>query len=261
MQLGDSLAETLKIWQNLPPMYWLLETPNLKPAARVLAEHPARSMSDGRKLPVFTMQYFGAGKVLCHATDDTWRWRWRVGDVYFARYWVQAIRYLSRSKLLGKDRSAELAAERREYRRGEVVRLRARFVDERMAPAEDDGVTVVLEREGLKSQRIKLERNAANRGIFEGAVPGLLDGKYHAWIATPTLEGQAPAVDFLVTAPPGELERVQMDAAEMSQAAEETRGKFYRWNEAGALLAICRRGAACRSRRCPPRYYGIAGGC
>ena len=30
-------------------------------------------------------------------------WRWRVGDVFFARYWVQAIRYLSRSKLLGKD--------------------------------------------------------------------------------------------------------------------------------------------------------------
>ncbi len=236
MQLGDSLVETTRIWQNLPPMYWLLETPNLKPAARVLAEHPTRTASDGRKLPVFSMQYFGAGKILCHATDDTWRWRWRVGDVFFARYWVQAIRYLSRSKLLGKDRSAELIAERREYRRGDTLRLRARFVDERLAPAEDDGVTVVLEREGHPSQRIKLERNATNRGIFEGSLPGALDGKYHAWVASPTLEGKAPAADFLVTAPPGELERVQMDVAELLQAAEETRGHFYRLNEASSLL-------------------------
>lgn len=237
MQLGDSLADTVRIWQNLPPMYWLLETPNLKPAARVLAEHPTRTTSEGRKLPVFTMQYFGAGKVLCHATEDTWRWRWRVGDVFFARYWVQAIRYLSRSKLLGKDRSAELVSERREYRRGDTVRLRARFIDERLAPAEDDGVTVVLERQGHPSQRIKLERAATNRGIFEASLPGLVDGKYHGWIATPTLEGQAPAADFLVTAPPGELERLQMDVAELREAADETRGHFYHLNEVSRLLS------------------------
>ena len=104
-----------RIWQDLPPLYWLLEAPHVKPAARVLAEHPTRLADDGRQLPVFMMQYVGAGKVLFHATDDTWRWRYRVGDVFFARYWVQAVRYLSRSKLLGKDHSVELSADRREY--------------------------------------------------------------------------------------------------------------------------------------------------
>src|SRR6202044_1170983 len=99
----------------------------LKPAARVLAEHPTLTGADGRKLAVFSLQFVGAGKVLFHATDETWRWRYRVGDVFFARYWVQTLRYLSRSKLLGKDRSAELAADRREYRRGESVRLWVRF--------------------------------------------------------------------------------------------------------------------------------------
>lgn len=236
MQLGDSPAETLRLWQNLPDMYWLLETPAIKPAARVLAEHPTRLSADGRKLPIFSMQYFGAGKVLFHATDDTWRWRFRLGDVLFARYWVQTVRYLSRSKLLGKDRSAELAADRREYRRGEAVRLRARFIDERLAPVEDDGVTVVLERVGHKNQSIKLRRNATSRGVFEGVLSGSLDGQYHAWIASPTLEGKAPAADFLVTAPPGEFERVQMDAAELTRAAQETRGRFYRLIDAGRVL-------------------------
>lgn len=236
MQLGDSMAESLRIWQDLPPLYWFLEAPQVKPAARVLAEHPTRLASDGRRLPLFIMQYVGAGKVLFHATDDTWRWRFRVGDVFFARYWVQAVRYLSRSKLLGKDHSVELTADRREYRRGEPVLLRVRFIDERQAPADDDGVTIVLQREGQKNQRVKLQRNATSRGIFEAAFNDAMDGKYHAWVASPTLEGNAPSADFLVAAPPGELERVQMDSGELKRAAAETRGRFYRVSDVDRLL-------------------------
>lgn len=237
MLLGDAAADTARIWKDLPPLYWLLSAPTLKPGARVLAEHPSELTGEGRKLPVIVMQYFGKGKVLFHATDETWRWRWRVGDVFFARYWVQSIRYLSRAKLLGKDRAAELAADKREYRRGEGVRLRARFVDERQAPADDDGVTVVLERPGSTHQQVRLRRNATNRGVFEGLVTGLGDGGYHARMATPTLPGQAPAADFLVLAPPGEFERLEMDTAELNRAAEETRGRSYRFETAGKLLA------------------------
>jgi von Willebrand factor type A domain len=237
MQLGDNAAETARIWRDLPPLYWLLEVGQVRPAARVLAEHPTRLSADGRPLGVIIMQYVGAGKVLFHATDETWRWRYQVGDVFFARYWVQAVRHLSRSKLLGTDNAVELAADRREYRRGEPVRLRVRFIDERQAPVADDGVTVVLEREGQKNQRVNLLRNATNRGIFEGTFSDSMDGKYHAWVATPTLEGQAASADFLVVAPPGELERIQMDAVELKQAADETRGRFYRIGEVDRLGA------------------------
>ena len=82
MQLGDTPEETRTLWQNLPPLYWMVELGELKPGARVLAEHPAHDRRrDGRRLPLIVMQYVGAGKVLFHATDETWRWRRRVGDV------------------------------------------------------------------------------------------------------------------------------------------------------------------------------------
>ncbi len=236
MQLGDTLADTAQIWRELPPVYWLLEASQVKPGARVLAEHPDRLDDNGRRLPVFLMQYVGAGKVLFHATDDTWRWRHRVGDVFFARYWIQAVRYLSRSKLLGQDHSVELSADRREYRRGEPVRLRVRFIDERQAPVADDGVIVVLEREGHKNHRVNLHRNATNRGVFEGTFQEALDGRYHARVVVPTFEGTAPATDFSVVAPPGELEQVRMDAESLKQAAEETRGRFYRIDQVDRLL-------------------------
>jgi hypothetical protein len=159
-----------------------------------------------------------------------------VGDLYFARYWVQMIRYLARSKLSEGDRSATLAVERREYRHGEPVRLRVRFADERLAPEADDGVTVVLEHQGNPAQRIKLHREAAGRGVFEAVVNNPAIGSYHAWIAIPTPQGKAPAADFTVIAPPGEFERIPMDSQEMKRAAELTKGRFYTFDESNHLV-------------------------
>jgi len=227
MQLGDTPAETEAIWQGLAPLYWLLEVPDLKPAARVLAEHPFRLGHHGRPLPVMFLHYVGSGKVVFHATDETWRWRRRVGDVHFARYWVQLIRYLARSQLTGSDGTASLVADRREYARGESVRLRLRFHDERLAPEADDGATVVVEQQGGKSRRVRLGRGPIRRGVFEGIVADLPEGDYHAWMAIPTLDAPAPAVDFVVRPPPGEMEQIRMDADALRAAAERSAGRYY----------------------------------
>jgi hypothetical protein len=236
MQLGDTPAETQEIWRNLAPLYWLVELSNLKPGVRVLAEHPTRLAADGRHLPVFCFQYVGAGKVLFHATDETWRWRYRLGDAYFARYWVQTIRYLCRAKLTDAGRAAMLTTERREYAEGEPVRLRARFADERLAPADDNGVTVVVERSGRQTERLQLHRAAAGRGVFEGVLTRPAPGDYHAWIAVSAPKGETPAADFTVSPPAGEFAEIRMDAAELRRAAEQTGGRFYTFQTADRLL-------------------------
>ena len=92
-------------------MFWYLEAPRRKPAALVLAEHPTATGSDG-KLPLVLYQFVGAGKSMFHAFDDTWRWRFRSGDKYFGRFWVQTIRFLARSKLVGQ-RQAEVQTDRK----------------------------------------------------------------------------------------------------------------------------------------------------
>lgn len=251
LELGDNTEETRRIWRELPGFYWLYQANQLRPGARVLVEHPTRLLDDGRQLPVFALQYVGAGKVLFHATDETWRWRYRVGDIYFARYWVQTLRYLSRSKLLGKDRLAELSADRREYRRGEAARLRVRFLDERRAPADDSGVSLIVEHRGRK-QNVPLTRNSASRGIFDGVVPQLAEGSYHAWLATPALEGDPPAADFLVVAPPGEFASTVVDVGELERAALETRGKFYRVVNVSSLVDDLPRGRQVPIDSLPP---------
>ncbi len=76
----------------------------------VLAEHPTITGVDG-PLPLMLYQIVGSGKTMFHAVDDTWRWRFRVGDRYFGRFWTQTIRFLARSKILGQKK-AEIQTER-----------------------------------------------------------------------------------------------------------------------------------------------------
>jgi hypothetical protein len=253
MQLGDTPEETERIWRSLAPLYWLLELPELKPGVRVLAEHPTRMTPDGRHLPVFCLQYVGAGKVLFHATDETWRWRYQTGDAYFARYWVQTIRWLCRSKLGEAGRSATLSTDRREYALGEPVRLRVRFADERLAPAEDDGVTVVVELSGRQTRRVQLRRTAAGRGTFEGQLDRPDVGSYHAWLAAPALGGREAGADFTVAPPPGEFAQIRMDRAEMERAARQTGGQFYTFETAARLVDDLPPGQQVPVETLPPR--------
>lgn len=252
MELGDTPDESTAIWPKLPPLYWLLEISHVKPAARVLAEHPTRTGRTGSKLPVVLLHYVGAGKVVFHATDETWRWRFRVGDVFFARYWVQTIRVLARSKLLGGDRGVEVTVDRREYTQGEPVQVRVRFFDERTAPAADDGVSVVIEQDGGTRRQVTLQRSATARGIFEATLTDLGQGRYHVVLIRPGTEGRAPAADFSVAAPPGEFARLAMDAAALSAAADQTRGRFYRLSEAKNLLRDLPQGTQVPFRQLPP---------
>ncbi len=254
MQLADTPGDNETLGRaQLAPLRWFAAVPDLRPGVRVLAEHPTLVGDNGRPLPIIALQFVGAGKVLFHATDETHRWRFRSGDVHFARYWIQSIRYLCRAKLLAAGRSAELTTDRDEYRRGEVVRLRVRFLDDRLAPQADDGVGVVVEREGGERRSVALRRNAAERGVFEGTAGQLADGKYRSWIASPTLEGQPPAKEFAISAPPGELARTRMDAAELTKAAKVSQGKFYRFPAADNLLSDLPRGRQVRIESLPPR--------
>ena len=93
---------------------------------------PRSAGSDG-KLPIVLYQFVGAGKTMFNAVDDTWRWRFRVGDRYFGRYWIQTIRFLARSKLLGQ-KQAEVPTDRRRYQRNQPVQVRVRFPNPGLAP-------------------------------------------------------------------------------------------------------------------------------
>jgi len=244
MQLGNDLLESERLWLGLNELYWMAAVPKLKPGVRVLAEHPTMTNDEGQKLPLFCVLHLPPGKVLWHATDETWRWRFRMGDVLMARYWIQAIRYLSRSSLLGQNQAVQLTTDRTAYQRGTPIRLRVQFLDERRAPAEDDGVQLVIESEDQENRRLTLQRAATSREVFETSISNLPTGKYRAWVAAPTVGAAPPSVTFPVLPPPGELVRQTMDANELQLAAQRSRGRYYSLATANSLLADLPEGRA-----------------
>lgn len=242
-RLPEQEAGSRQPWSNLPGFYGLLPIRRLKPGARVLAEHPLLQGETDR-LPVIVLQQVGAGKVLFHATDETWRWRFRTGDEYFGRYWGQALRYLSRGHLLGSDRAAELVVDRQIYRRGETVVLRARYLDERLAPAKDEAVQVMVEQAGQGRREVQLTRLPYLPTVFEGQLRQLADGSYRAWISRPSFATTPPAVDFRVESPQRELQKQAADRTDLRLAAERAGGHFLELQQLTQLPSLIPTGEA-----------------
>ncbi|MGH7200718.1 MAG: VWA domain-containing protein, partial [Planctomycetaceae bacterium] len=235
-RFAESEADSLAIWRGLPGMYWLFEAPKLKAGAIVFAQHPTRYGDDG-KLPVIVMQRYGAGKVLFHAVEELWLWRFRAGDLFFGRYWIQTIRYLSRAKLLGTDRTAELVSDRKIYQQGDPVHLRVRFFNEKLSPVEDDGVQAMVERRGQTARSVTLKRLPQAPTVFEGTLTGATEGAYHAWVAEPSFKEAPPSVDFRVEAPLAELQNRSLDRADLQKTVQTTGGRLYTLENAHRLPA------------------------
>jgi len=245
MQLGKTRRATAGIWATLPPCYWMLEAPDLKPAARVLARrslpgHAPQSPRAG--LPAIVTHYAGRGTVLFHAIDATWRWRFRVGDIYFGRYWIQALRALARNRLGTGGHRVELICDRSRYALNEPVHLRARFFDGRLAPETDDGVVVLVRSAASPPRRQRLRRIEGNRRLFEGELSGLSAGTYRASIAIPTFPADPPSADFTVVATPREFQSTAMAAADLATASAMTGGRSYAAATSGRMARDLPRG-------------------
>jgi hypothetical protein len=230
-------VENARIWATLPPMFWFAPVEKAKPAAQILLEHPTRT-HEGKPLPLLASQFYGGGRTLFQAYDGTWRWRYQVEDLYHARYWIQAMRFLSRTKLLGKNRYAEINVDRVRVRRGEPVQIRVQFVDESKAPT-DGLVSAVVERSGRTAARstVELKRSPSRRDVFEGVFTQTDDGEYQVRLAAASGEPLNQNARFTVTPPPGELDNVQLNEDELRSAAKASGGRYFPLEEADELFA------------------------
>jgi hypothetical protein len=233
-RFAETEPATLEIWKQLPNLHWVTSLSRAKPTARVFAVWH-RGPSTTNDVPIVAMQPVGAGKVLFHATDEFWRWRFRVGDLYYGPFWSRAVRYLSRSRLLGRDRTAELTTDRSLYSQGESPTFRVRFFDERLVPAAANAVSVTLERRNGERRSVTLNRSPGHPTVFEGTATALPLGVYHAWVASPSFREAPPAVDFRVEAASDELLRRNLDRHELEQTAQITHGDFLTLADASTL--------------------------
>jgi hypothetical protein len=253
-QLVANPDENVRLWNSLPSLFWNVDIPNASPGARVLLQHPTRSAPNGQKLPLVLLHYFGAGRVLFHATDESYRWsRYEGSDEYYARYWTQMIRMISRAKLLIDRSPAEISIDRANYEEGDEIAVRVHFWQPGVAPRASESVIVILEREDGIRQSVSLQSQTNNPALFVGSFSGLASGSYRVWLSSPTLNPAPNPRSFIIE--PTAKERIlrPMNATELNQAAKISRGRFYTLKNVNQLVGDLPRGQRVRIESLPPQ--------
>jgi hypothetical protein len=250
--------ESEEVWKRLRELYWYAEGYRAKRPAEILAVHPTVKLADRPGQgghPLVVQLFVGGGRSMFLGFNESWRWGWREDQVNYNRFWIQAVRYMARSRLgrvrLDLDRQGA-------YRRGEPIRVTVRFPDD-AAPPDDlrgpDGglrsdatVKVQMERRGregaaVEKRELSLSLLPGSRATFEEVVTQTPEGEYRFWLDIPPswkakLEpvNYVPRAECRVVGPPDEkYGMLYMNADDMKKAAEETGGAFYTLADADKL--------------------------
>jgi uncharacterized membrane protein len=222
-------------WDGLKKMYWRSEGYKARRTADVLATYPGRA-----EQPLVVRQFVGKGRSLFFGFDETWRWR--EDEPLYNQFWLRTVRSLS-----SRPGRTELRLDRRSpYRRGEPIKVTLRFPDDAPPPAEGVKVKVLVERQPPPSPKapgeketsqLELARVEGSRLTYEAVLTKTPPGSYRFWLVSPEVETKPrPRAECVVLPPPGEMDILRMNQAEMQRAAEVSGGRFYNLADAEKLL-------------------------
>lgn len=247
LRLADDAADDDLAWQALPPAAeWFIRTPQVKPGASVLA---VGARAGEAPAPLIVQQRIGRGQVLYHGFDSTWKWRRRVEDRYFGRYWSQAVRAVA-ARRNQRSNSLELTPDRRIYQPGEIVTLQLRGTGADISPGAP--VTISVHSTGT-GERYTLELTAVTPGaeVRRGILKDLPLGQYRAVVAAP---GEAAAVEcrFRVEMPDHERRERAIAEQDLLQAARLTQGSYQSFADADQVPARLPRGRTVRLTQIEP---------
>jgi hypothetical protein len=226
MRLSDREAESAAVWKQLPPVYWVAKVSRPKPAAEVLLVDPDPGKeSRFGKMPVVAMQQYGQGQVMYVGTDNTWRWRKNVGDLYYTTLWGQVAQRMAMLHVLGGSKRTRLSTDKKSYVTGERVLVFARLQTPGAEPLQEASVKGVF---GLRSESKQTEvilRAAPDHpGLYRGEFVAPLPGQYQFFMQ----EDLNTPLDFTVTEPKFEFGETAMNEAMLRDLATTTRGAFFR---------------------------------
>jgi hypothetical protein len=230
LRLVEDPAENARVWAELPGMFWNAGVPRAKPGATVLAVNAARSNSYGKRV-VLAIQRFGAGRCLASLADSTWRWRYRVGDKWFYRYWGQAIRAMTPQEMPGGNRFAQVNADRNEYLLGDRVSIHARLLDAFYRPIQQRQVTATMRGETGAPTPITLTAVPGSPGLFSADFLADRIGKFTLSLASPASPSAPATSTFLVQSIALEQQQPEMNEALLKRIAAAGSGMYCRPDE------------------------------
>jgi hypothetical protein len=264
LQLGATPEQSRAVWEGLPHLPWALAG-KVKPGASILAA--VQGSGPGDAAAVMAAQPYGLGKVLWIGTDATWRWRYRVGDLYHYRFWGQVVRWAAAGKLAAGNDWVRFGPERSRLPEGENTRLIARFADSVPGVGPEQLVVARIfktvarpgeppQAEGAAVAIIPLHAVSGQPRTFAATAPALSPGRYLVRLEI----GQVAEGVSSRTSPPPEIvleitprqtsELVELSAARdpLDRLAAATGGRVFTVSDADQLPGVLHRRLIVKTR-------------
>ncbi len=233
MKLAQDAHQNRELWEHLPKLFWFHPIEKVKPGARVLATH-SEEKSERGLFPIFVEQRYGAGKVFFSATDETWRWRFIIGDKYFYQFWRQTIGLIAANKLLGSAKRLTISVARNKYSIGQKVEIEARVLDQMLRPSGEKSLMATLALPGGSTRKLDLALVAPNQGLYRGSFIPRKIGSYAARVR-PSPTEEAETVPFSVTMSTLESESRRLDLETMKAVAKKTSAAWFTIDQIGRI--------------------------
>ena len=194
--------ENARIWEQMPVLRWRHAHGGAKDGASVLAwaqpvavddqgmelamreggpaeADPAAELTRRKALESKNALVVAAqvdlGKVVMLTFDQTWRFRYGIGDAYHHRFWGQLLRWGAGESLPSGTAAVRLGTDQLSYEPGQPVVVKARLMDEQFRPVVNGMVEATLLRDGKSVASSPLQYRKDSQGQYEGRFEGLAE--------------------------------------------------------------------------------------
>jgi von Willebrand factor type A domain len=229
LRLSDSPSANSTLWPTLPEMRW---------AAQVTAQPGSVTLANLGAAPAAVFRPVGAGAVLYLATDDLWRWRFQVGDLYHQRLWMQLAAWIAAPPFQAEDKQLSIGTDRLRYTPGESseIRVRVRNAAGDLVSNAEPRAFVLLD--GKEIATLQLEPDATHFGIYRALTPPLKTGAYEIAVAESPTKARSDLRLSLRVADAGNPEwaTLTMNRPMLETMATASGGRFLREEQAATEL-------------------------
>ncbi len=233
LNLAVDETQNRRFWNELPAPHSLIAVEAL-PGAETLVEVNV----DGRQRPMMVARAFGSGRVLYLASDETWRWRYKVADIWHQRIWNQLAKYVMPRPFSVSDEFVSLDTGSVRYDFGASVDVRARLLGLDGKPAINATADALVWKDGRIVSTVSLNADADVPGIYRGRIAALPEGEYEVSLrAAGYSDAALKARSQFVVLPPesGEMTQTAANESLLKQMATDTGGAFLREEELSSL--------------------------
>ena len=208
--------ENARIWEQMPVLRWRQAHEGVKDGSTVLAwAQPVAVDGQGVELtasggagsdadPAAELQRRKAlesknalvvaaqvdlGKVVMLTFDQTWRFRYGIGDSYHHRFWGQLLRWGAGESLPSGTAAVRLGTDHLAYEPGQPIIVKARLMDDQFRALVNGKVKATLSREGRVVASGPLDYRKDSQGQYEARFEGLSEpGSYTVELSGPDVE-------------------------------------------------------------------------